>query len=59
MKKKLLKQWTKKMADRIEARQIAIANGAADKQSMDIVDMMRKPRMDDIRQRAMQRRLEE
>ena len=59
MKKKLLKQWTKKMADRIEARKIAIANGAADKQSMDIVDMMRKPRMDDIRQRAMQRRLEE
>ena len=59
MKKKLLKQWSKKMADRIEAHQIAIANGVADKQSMDIVDMMRKPRMDDIRQRAMQRRLEE
>ena len=59
MKKKLLKQWTKKIADRIEERQIAIANDVADKQSMDIVDMMRKPRMDDIRQRAMQRRLEE
>jgi len=59
MKKKFLDQWAKKMADRIEARVLANTNAINNKQTMDIVDMMRKPRMDDIRQRAMQRRLEE
>ena len=55
MKKKFLDQWAKKMADKLEAQQRARVVGP----KMDIVDMMRKPRMDDIRQRAIQRRLEE
>jgi len=55
MNKKLLKQWSKKMADKLEAQQRA----RVVRPKMDIVDMMRKPRMDDIRQRAIQRRLEE